>query len=372
MPSQTNIAKNVNKIKRNIVSRTVKRHRALVRFGLSAFCLHPFQSGRSNARQTIPTARTATHKLERLLANQSVATQLSNELIAFADTTPKTVVNVDHTDANYLTSLVGAVQTGKGRAVPVFVGSTFAHDIPSFGSRHSTKRTDQLRKMRAEERKEISWHESIVSTLGCFVESLGFTPRFAFDRGFGSIAIISYLVSIDAIFYIRLKSGRIVDDGYQQIRVKDIKEDDEIVELEDPSGNSPDGKLLLRVVRSRKSRRCKEPWYILTNDFESGREKIIRIYYHRFEIEESFRDLKHIFEFKRVRFNKPAHLRVVLLFALLGISILHRIRQMLAKTQRKIPRKQRPKPPNPRKKLSFVREMYEKYVCFNRSVVWSF
>jgi hypothetical protein len=61
---------------------------------------------------------------------------------------------------------------------------------------------------------------------------------------------------------------------------------------------------------------------------------------------------------------------MVLLFALLGISILHRIQQMLMTIQRKLPRKQHPNPPNPRKKLSFVRELYEKYVYFNRGGVW--
>ena len=328
-------------------------------FGLAAFCLHPFQSARSNARQTIPVARTALHKLERLLENVRIAEQLAKELIEQVKITSKTIVNIDHTDINFLSSLVGAVQTHKGRAIPVLVESTYAHDIPSFGSRHSTKRTNRLRKMRAEEREKISWTEHIISSIANFVSRLGFCPRFAFDRGFGSSELISYLVSINAIFYIRLKSGRIVDDGYQQIRISDIKSNDEAIEI---NGT------FLRVVRSDKSRKCKEPWYILTNDLRASREKIIRIYYHRFEIEETFRDLKHIFELKRLCFDKPTHLRMVLLLAMLGISMLFAASQMYEQLQQRneIPRK----PPNPRKKLSFVREYYELYLCFSGGDVW--
>ena len=213
----------------------------------------------------------------------------------------------------------GPSQTREGRAVPCFVESTFAHDIPSFGSRHSSARTDKLRKARQEERKEQSFSAHIISTLDKFIKRLNFAPRFAFDRGFGSSELIGFLDEVGAIFYVRLKAGRIVDDGYRQIQIRDITDSDEVVEL--------DG-ILLRVIRSnRKERRrshSRESWYILTNDFKSSRDEIIRIYYHRFEIEESFRDMKHIFDIKRVRFDRPNSLKVVLVLVFIGFALLYR------------------------------------------------
>ena len=55
----------------------------------------------------------------------------------------------------------------------------------------------------------------------------------------------------------------------------------------------------------------------------SSRTKIARIYYHRFEIEETFKDVKHLFELKRVQFDKPNSLKVLLWFVSLGIALLY-------------------------------------------------
>jgi hypothetical protein len=330
-----------------------------VDFGLHAYSLTPFQSAAGNARTVVPKYSTACRKSERLLGNLQISDQLNTVLAGQVQCTTSSIINVDHTDTNYLSSLVGAVQTGKGRAVPVFVESTFANDIPSFGSRPSTKRTDSLRKARADERKHTSWNRHIISALEAFILHLGFAPRFAFDRGFGSIAVISYLVSADTTFYIRLKSGRIVDDGYEQIKVKDIKGNDEVVELEDENGC----KLLLRVVRSSNGRRCKEPWYILTNDFESKREKIIRIYYHRFEIEESFRDAKHIFDLKRVRLNRPNSLKTLLILVFIGFALLFNwSKQKVFRVYHKL----RGIPEHPKKSLSWVRDAWEVWLLISR------
>lgn len=78
----------------------------------------------------------------------------------------------------------------------------------------------------------------------------------------------------------------------------------------------------LRVIRSRKPKGG-EPWYILTNDMQSTDKKILRIYRHRFEIEETFKDMKHIFELKRTRLNKPTSLKIILWLVSLGIVLLY-------------------------------------------------
>jgi hypothetical protein len=345
MSLHTNIHQNLRKIASNIGS----KHRKLVEFGFTAFTLTKFQSAASNARMVVANRSTAGRKTERLLGNSAIGDELNQELAKQVNLTTSSVINVDHTDINFLTALVGAVQTNNGRAVPVFVETTYANGIPSDGSLRSTNRTNQLRKDRAIERTNFSFMDHVISSLSKFVSSLGFTPKFAFDRGFGSIALIRHLDAAGATFYIRMKSGRIVDDGTQQIRISDISSDDEVVEL---------GGQLLRVIRSDSSSRYKEYWNILTNDFTSTREKIIRIYYHRFEIEELFKDIKHILDLRRIRFNKPNSLKVLLVLAFIGISLLfkHRYRQAA-----RILRKTRATSCHPKKALSWLKEMWEFY-----------
>lgn len=343
MPLKTNI----HQFFASVIENVKPKHKKLVGFGLSAYSLTPFQSAASNARRIIPRFSTACRKSERLLKNEQIGNELNEAMINLAPITPNSIVNVDHTDSDLLTSLVGAVQTKKGRALPVFVESTYGNNIPSFGSRHSTSRTDQLRQSRVEERKMQSFSKHIISAIQGFVERLGFVPKFAFDRGFGGIAVISFLDDIGATFYIRLKGGRTINDGYRDIKVREIDGDDEAVEL---SG------MLLRVVRSNKSRRCTEPWYILTNDLVSSKDKIIRIYYHRFEIEEAFKDVKNLFELRRVRFNRPNSLKIVLLLVFIGLAILY----AASKTEVAIAfQKLRGSPSHPKKALSWVRESWE-------------
>lgn len=108
--------------------------------------------------------------------------------------------------------------------------------------------------------------------------------------------------------------------------------------------------LTLRVIRSPKGRRSPEPWYILTNDRQSSRTKIVRIYYHRLEIEETFKDMKHIFELKRTRLNKPNSLKLLLWFVSLGIALLYAVTR---------PTKQQRRYIHPKKQTSWLRQAYE-------------
>jgi hypothetical protein len=73
--------------------------------------------------------------------------------------------------------------------------------------------------------------------------------------------------------------------------------------------------LELRVIRSDEPDDDGEPWLILTSDMAKSRRKIIRIYYHRFEIEETFKDLKHVLNLKLMKLTKPLSLKILLRFA---------------------------------------------------------
>jgi len=312
-------------------------------FGLEAFSLRPFQSAGSNARAVVANTNTASSKVFRLLRNQKLADQLGTVFDQLHLVKPGSFVNIDHSDVAGLTALVGAIQTRNGRAIPCFVETTYAHHIPASGSMRSTPRWQVLRAARAQERQYRSFTGHTIDSLQTMADRLGFWPRLVFDRAFGNESIIEHLSAEGAIFYIRLKAGRYVEQDGERIEVKQLKDNDATICLYG---------LTLRVIRSPKGRRSPEPWYILTNDMRSSRTKVVRIYYHRFEIEETFKDTKHLFELHQLKFTKPTSLKVVLWFVFLGIALLYVVTE---------PRKQRIGTTNPKKLVSWVRQAYEQF-----------
>jgi hypothetical protein len=315
-------------------------------FGFQAYGLRAFQSATGNARMVLSNANTAARKSERLLANSKLAEHLATVFDGLGLVKPSSFVNVDHSDMNGLTALVGAVQTRKGRAVPCMVETTYSDRLSARDDASPRRRL--LRKARTEARLWQSFTGHTIDALQNMADRLGFWPKLVFDRGFGNASIITHVQAEGATFYIRMKAGRLVEFDGQRTEIKERTEQDAIVQV---CG------LTLRVIRSPKSRRAKEPWYILTNDFSSSRNKIVKIYYHRFEIEETFRDIKHIFEYKRTRLNKPNSLKVLLWLVSLGIGLLYLVTK---------PNKQS----NPKKQTSWLRQAYEQLQQAYGQLLW--
>jgi len=224
------------------------------------------------------------------------------------------------------------------------VATTYAHHIPADSDK---PRWQKLRTGMVLARKTQSFTGHTIDALQNLRDRLGFWPKLVFDRGFGNESIVTHLAAEGGTFYIRLKAGRFVElhDGavVTRLNVKDLQEKDATIRLYG---------LTLRVIRSPKNRRAKEPWYILTNDLDSSRNKVVKIYYHRFEIEELFKDAKHLFEVKRLQVMKPNSLRVLLWLVFLGITLLY-----LATN----PTKAQMKHQNPKKLCSWVRRAYEQF-----------
>ena len=234
-----------------------------------------------------------------------------------------------------LTVFAGAVAKRKGRPIPCLIETTYASQIPAPGSRHSTRRTGQPSNDRKAERSKLSFEDHILQSLNDLLKRLGFWPKgLVFDRGFGSYRILSHLHNAGATFFVRLKAGRLIEFNGERIEVEHLKNDDETIYLENPKHRGE--YIKLRVVRSPKSRRAKEPWYIITNNFELSRERIVKIYYHRFEIEEMFKDIKHLWEFKHARINKPAHLKVILWFISIGMALIYIVRPPVTEREQKL------------------------------------
>jgi Transposase DDE domain len=311
-------------------------------FGLEAFSLRPYRSASSNARSVVGNANTASSKARRLLANEQLASSLGTVSDQLQLVRTSSFVNVDHSDFDGLTALVGAVQTRRGRAIPVMVETTYAHHIPAAGSRLSTPRWQRLRDAMVAARQAQSFTDHTVSALQSLHDRLGFWPQLVFDRGFGNVITIRHLVEQDATFYIRLKAGRMVELDGQKLSIRALAANDATVEL---SG------MTLRVICSPKSRRAPEPWYILTNDRTSSRTRIVRVYYHRFEIEETFKDTKHLFELHHLSFLRPTSLKMVLWLVFLGIAILYVVTILAQRYNQQIV--------HPKKRRSWVRIAYE-------------
>lgn len=306
-------------------------------FGLQAYGLRAFQSATGNARMVVNVANTAARKSERLLANAGLANHFGAMFDALGLIKPNSLVNIDHSDMHGLLALIGAIQTRKGRALPAMVEATYASTIPANSDKAQWQK---LRSAMVASRKTQSFTGHTIDSLQDFHDRLGFWPKLVFDRGFGNESIVNHLAAEGATFYIRLKAGRFVEFDGQCIEVKALAEKDTTVQLFG---------LTLRVIRSPKSRRAREPWYILTNDFSSSRARIVKIYYHRFEIEETFRDLKHIFELKRTRLQKPGSLKVILWLVSLGIALLYLVSRPTKHVGHYHPKKQ----------TSWLRQAYE-------------
>jgi hypothetical protein len=348
MPS-TNIVAGVRTLTQNKLMPIVpKRWVKQFSFGLQAYSLRSFQSATGNARMVVKNANTAATKTDRLLANQGLADHLGTIFDSLDLVKPNSFLNVDHSDMHGLLALVAALQTRKGRAIPAMVEATYASTIPAASDK---PKWQKLRAAMTASRRVQSFTGHTIDALQDMADRLGFWPKLVFDRGFGNESIVTHLAAEGCIFYVRLKAGRLVDLDGQEIEVKALAERYTTVQLFG---------LTLRVIRSPKSRRAKEPWYILTNDFGSSRTKIVRIYYHRFEIEETFRDMKHIFELKRTRLQKPNSLKILLWLVCLGIALLY----LVTKPAKHIAHS------HPKKQTSWLRRAYEQLQQAYGPLIW--
>jgi len=335
MPS-TDIVRGIQtRIQSQLLPSVPARWRKQFWFGLQAYGLRAFQSATGNARMVGNNTHTAIRKAERLFQNTCLTDELGVVFDSLNLVKSSSFVNVDHSDMNGLTALVGAVQTRKGRALPCLVETTYSDRLSARDDTPPRRRL--LRKARTEARLWQSFTGHTIDALQDFHDRLGFWPKLVFDRGFGNESITSHLAAEGCTFYVRLKAGRFVDFDGQRTEVKALTERDATIHLFG---------LTLRVVRSPKNRRASEPWYILTNDFASSRTKVVKIYYHRFEIEETFRDMKHIWELKRTRLNKPNSLKLILWLVSTGIALLY----LTTKPTRQS---------NHKKQTSWLRQAYE-------------
>lgn len=166
----------------------------------------------------------------------------------------------------------------------------------------------------------------VIATIERFFQIVGCTPTLVFDRGFACPSIIKFLAQNQYRFVIRIKKRKHVSTlgSAVTVAVEEIEEGDARVEAYGTD---------LRLIRSDDPRNGNDPWYLITNDADSTREEIIDRYYHRFEIEEFFRDAKHILGFERLCFRTTRGLTIALWFAILTAWLFERVAHTLTDVQ---------------------------------------
>jgi len=297
------------------------KHYKLFLFGISSLTLIRFQSLNGNARLIVENTNTAISKMKRLVKKEKLISSFSSIISNLHLVTKDSVVIIDFSTFCGFQVLTLGLQTKLGRAVPLYFDIIL---YPIYD--------------------ETSQNIFILKTISAFKKILGFYPQFVLDRGFAIPVLIEYFVKNQIVFYVRSKQGKyvtITDKYGKETRLPIFKADkvDTTIKTYD---------YILRLIVSNKPKDKEEPWYIITNNFDLKRKKIIDIYYYRFEIEETFKDLKHLYDLDKFLIRKILTFKILLWFVILGLILAYFIE--LAKEKLK---------ENSKQKLSFVRSWFE-------------
>lgn len=270
----------------------------LYTFGFWALTTERVTSVRGNARQVVENVNTAKTKAWRLLKNRRWRSVIPSLLVDLKLVTPDSIVCLDFSDFHGWQILTFAIQTHRGRAIPVYF------DIIKYPI------------------TEKSQNIFIVSAIEQFVAIVGCRPKLVMDRGFACPHILTYLCQESHLFVVRIKGVKHLRNWQRRLfKARNTRNNDQPVR-----GYTKK----LRLVVSDKLTGMKEPWYLITNDFESTRKAIVTDYYHRFEIEEFFKDAKWLLGLEWVRFLKAQSMAIVLWFVLLGLWFIEILRTFVA------------------------------------------
>jgi hypothetical protein len=270
-----------------------KRHKSLFSFGFEALTIRPFVSLNGNARTSVKGRSTAESKAYRLVSKAKILSYFPGLVTSLGLVTEVDVVNVDFSTFGGFQVLTFAKQTHLGRALPLYF-ATITYPIESAGSQ----------------------------TIREFISLLGFAPHLVFDRGFESPYLVPFLVKEKIPFTIRFKKDKHILYNLKEIPMCNLPwfEKDCKVEVYENTN--------LRVVVSEKlservdSEGKEEAWYLITNDYTASKEQIVAQYYFRFEIEETFKDLKHVNSLASFyRIKKEQTFKILLWFCMLAVWI---------------------------------------------------
>jgi len=261
----------------------------------------------------IANESTACSKIFRLTSKEKVLNYFPKLLTTLNLVKNSSLVNVDFSTFCGFETLAFGVQTNEGRAIPVW-NSCLTYPIQNPGSQNTF----------------------VISEIKKLGLSLGFYPGFVFDRGFWIPDMIKFFLKDQITFYLRIKAGKLLEWSDSQGNLKKIsvlkigkytKDTTVILNLKNHEYKNHQYKLRLVISPppakplQKGKKKHKERWYILTNDLTSNRGKVLNSYKHRFEIEETFKDLKHVCDLKKFFIKKKLTFKILLMFACLAFWI---------------------------------------------------
>jgi len=316
------------KINHHILPVVKPKWRPRVVLGLQALSLQPFVSLNANARMSGNNPVAQERQMYRLL-NTSLSSVFTSLIEQFHEVTQESVIALDFSIFHPFALLCFALQTRDGRAVPIW------QDVLKYPV------------------EKNSQNIFILDALSELKAVVGTSFKLVCDRGFIGEHLIHGFLDRELTFYVRLKAGQHwLVQGKRKVLRKQWKLDQT-------------GKIYgeqLRIVRSsrtlQKQLKATERWYILTNDFQSSREEILRIYYHRFEIEETFKDLKHIFTAKVSWMKKTSTIKTILWFQIIGIWLCWKLKHLI------------PPEKNLKKLRSWIKRIFEQIQAEIRSLAF--
>lgn len=355
------ITKTLQVIDKYLIFHVPLKQTSLFRFGLATLSLSRFDSLNANARiwGGYDNRNTAESRIYRLVTNTKIRELMPTLIPHLHIVTTESLVNIDFSTFatrrpySEFQVLAFGIQTYLGRAIPLFF-DIIRYPILQVGSQNIF----------------------IIKTIRTLGKLLGFYPRFVLDRGFAIPSLIQFFVEENIIFYVRSKKGKLVTIRKGMKEYKDTDELDNLVAAGKIKQKDVMVKVYgkpMRLVISNKDRNNPEPWYILTNDMTTPRKKVLETYYHRFEIEETFKDLKHVKGLEILQMAKVTTFKTLMWFMILGCWIGYLVEEVTRKTAENIKslsrhnktNKPSNKAKNRHKTLSFFRSFFEQIQrCF--------
>lgn len=307
-----------------------QKQQQLFAFGIKALSLTPYDSLGSNARVIVSNTCTAASKIYRLVSNKTLVNNFPKLVALSGFVERSSVVNVDFSTFCGFQALCFGVQTGNGRAIPVW-NNCITYPIEFVGSQN----------------------QFVLTELKRFGKTLGFYPRFVFDRGFWIPVVMQFLLKNKIVFYLRIKQGQTLQ-WHQRGKAKKAKTIGTYTKSAEIILFGYKMRLIVSPPPPKQTNPKKQQetqrWYILTNDMTATREGILRIYATRFEIEEVFKDYKHIQKLKLLRIKKKETFTILLWFATIAFWV-----AWWTKGTRETAKN----PVHPKKKRSFFRIFWE-------------
>lgn len=265
-----------------------KKLHIMIEFGFKTLSISRIKSLNSNARSLVENRNTAESKIYRLTSNKNLVYILPKLVVHFVEIKKGAFINIDFSDFNGFMVLMFALQTKKGRAIPLYFNII----------QYPIKKGSQ----------NLFIKECIKDFLNIINNK---QVTFVMDRGFACPHLLGFLCNIKQYFVVRVKR-------IKHVRLKNGKKKKvEDMHFKDMDIYAYENNL--RVVRSDKTKGCKENWYLITNNFKIKYKKIIKTYYYRFEIEELFKDNKHLHGLEFIRIKKTQSMKIVLYFVMIGI-----------------------------------------------------